>query len=114
MTRHDPGSLDAAVGAGRLFAAAPEALLVVFDGVVTQANERALELVGNDPTGGSTDELLPAWATHARADANFEDGFAREAGSQPLPVEVLVRELGPGVALASIRRGKCRSADLEA
>ncbi|MEA2577626.1 MAG: hypothetical protein QOD78_1214 [Chloroflexota bacterium] len=101
MTRHDPGSLDEAVGAGRLFAAAPEALLVVREGIVTQANERAVELLGHDPTGGSIEDLLPGWAVHSEAE--FEDVLIRQNGSPTLPVEVHVRQLGDGVTFASIR-----------
>jgi diguanylate cyclase (GGDEF)-like protein/PAS domain S-box-containing protein len=103
MPRHDPGSLDEAVGAGRLFAVAPEALLVVRDGIATQANEAAVELVGRDPTGGSIDDLLPGWAAHAGSEAPFEDVLARGSGSPALPVEVRVRQLDGGVALASVR-----------
>jgi diguanylate cyclase (GGDEF)-like protein/PAS domain S-box-containing protein len=103
MTRHDPGSLDEAVGAGRLFAAAPEALLVVREGAVAQANERAVELLGHDPTGGSIEDLLPGWAAHAPAEAEFEDVLVRRTGSPTLPVEVRIRQLGDGVAFASIR-----------
>ena len=102
MTRHDPGSLDEAVGADRLFAAAPEALIVVREGGVTQANESAVELLGHDPTGGSIEDLLPGWATHAHAEAGFEDVLVRRAGSPTLPVEVRVRQLADGVAFASI------------
>src|SRR6187397_519048 len=103
MTRHDPGSLDETVVADRLFAAAPEALLVVREGAVTQANERAVELLGHDPTGGSIEDLLPGWAAHACAEAEFEDVLIRRTGSPTLPVEVRVRHLGDGVAFASIR-----------
>jgi diguanylate cyclase (GGDEF)-like protein/PAS domain S-box-containing protein len=103
MTRHDPGSLDETVGADRLFAAAPEALLVVREGAVTQANERAMELLGHDPTGGAIEDLLPGWAAHARAEAEFEDVLIHRTGSPTLPVEVRVRQLEDGLALASIR-----------
>ena len=101
MSRHDPCSLDETVGADRLFAAAPEALLVVREGAVTQANELAVELLGNDPTGGSIEDLLPGWAAHAEGD--FEDELVRPTGPPTLPVEVRVRHLGDGVAFASIR-----------
>ena len=103
MTRHDPASLDETVGADRLFAAAPEALLVVRAGAVTQANERAVELLGHDPSGGSIEDLLPGWAAHAHAEAEFEDVLIRRTGSPTLPVEVRVRQLEDGLALASIR-----------
>jgi diguanylate cyclase (GGDEF)-like protein/PAS domain S-box-containing protein len=95
--------LDEAVGADRLFAAAPEALFVVRDGRVMQANEVAAELLGHDPTDASIEDLLPGWAAHARSEAPFEDVLVRESGGPALPVEVRVRLLGEGVALASIR-----------
>jgi diguanylate cyclase (GGDEF)-like protein/PAS domain S-box-containing protein len=103
MLRHEPGSVDAALGADRLFAAAPEALLVVRGEVVTQANERAVELIGHDPSGDPIHDLLLGWAAHAQTEAAFEDVLPRADDTQPLPVEVRVRQLGDGVALAAVR-----------
>jgi diguanylate cyclase (GGDEF)-like protein/PAS domain S-box-containing protein len=103
MLRHEPGSLDEALGADRLFAAAPEALLVVRAELVTQANERAVELIGHDPAGASIHDLLLGWAAHSHAETAFEDSLPRGSGSPALPVEVRVRQLGDEVWLASVR-----------
>ena len=101
MLRHEPGSLEAALGADRLFAAAPEALFVLRGGEVVLANEQAVDLVGRDATGHPLQELLSGWADHA-ADAPFEASVTRADGSA-LPVEVRVRRLDAETEIVAVR-----------
>ena len=102
MLRHEPGSLDAALGADRLFAAAPEALFVLRGNDIALANERGTELVGRDPSGSPIADLVSGWGDHGGAEDPFEAMLTREDGSA-LPVEVRVRRLGDEAGIVAIR-----------
>jgi diguanylate cyclase (GGDEF)-like protein/PAS domain S-box-containing protein len=102
MLRHEPGSLDAALGGDRLFAAAPEALFVLRGTDIVVANERAVELVGGDPVGSSMAALVAGWEAHAGSDASFEAVLTR-SDRTPLPVEIRVHALDGEASIAAIR-----------
>ena len=102
MIRHEPGSVDAALGADRLFAAAPEALFVLRGNDIALANESGAELVGRDPSGSSAADLVSGWSDHAGTEDPFEATFTKADGSS-LPVEVRVRPLEDGTAIVAIR-----------
>jgi diguanylate cyclase (GGDEF)-like protein/PAS domain S-box-containing protein len=85
-----------------LFEAAPEALLVVVDGEVTNANAAAVELIGADPVGRAVTDLLPGWS--GAVDPMPEDAeLRRNADDEPLPVEVRARVAADTSVVVSIR-----------
>jgi diguanylate cyclase (GGDEF)-like protein/PAS domain S-box-containing protein len=102
MLRHDPDSFDAALEPDRLFAAAPEALLVLRGGGIVHANDRAAELLGRDPVGLKIRDLIPAWRDRSDDSAPFEAELTRP-GAPALPVEVRVRRLDTDAAIVAIR-----------
>jgi diguanylate cyclase (GGDEF)-like protein/PAS domain S-box-containing protein len=102
MLRHEPGSVDAALGGDRLFAAAPEALFVLRGTHIALTNERAAELVGTEAAGSSIAALVEGWQHHVESDGPFEAVLTRPDGA-PLPVEVRVRLLDDNVSIVAIR-----------
>ena len=102
MIRHEPGSVDAALGADRLFAAAPEALFVLRGNDIVLANESGAELVGRDPSGSPAAELVSGWSDHVGSEDPFEAILTKADGSS-LPVEVRLRPLEDGTAIVAIR-----------
>ena len=94
-------STDALVDPAQLFAAGPEALLVVREGRIACANERALDLVGRPIAGLDLHEVIPDWRA-APDDAVPFEAMLRCADGE-LAVEVRVRELEDGVTVASLR-----------
>jgi diguanylate cyclase (GGDEF)-like protein/PAS domain S-box-containing protein len=101
MLRHEPGSLEGALGGDLLFRAAPEALFVLRGDDVSLANEHGAELVGRDPSGSRVDELILGWSDHAASEA-FEAALTRDDGST-LPVEVRIRAVEDGVSIVAVR-----------
>lgn len=87
---------------GALFLHAPEALLVVRDGIVERANDRARELVGHDPSGDPVRDAIPAWPDDHEGDAPFEATVLR-VGREDLPVRVRLRACLDGSTIASLR-----------
>ena len=83
------GGLDA----DGLLRAAPEALLLVQDGVVTWANDRATSLVGADPSGRPVAELVSGWRGTPEDAVPFDAAIVASQGE--LPVEVRVSPVGP-------------------
>jgi diguanylate cyclase (GGDEF)-like protein/PAS domain S-box-containing protein len=102
MLRHEPGSFDAAFEPDRLFASAPEALLVLRGDGIAYANERATELLGRDPTGLPIRELVPAWRVRPDDATPFEAELTRP-DTPGLPVEVRVRHLDADTSILAIR-----------
>ena len=80
-----------------LFDAAPEALAVVIDGEVAQANAQFRAVLGRDPVGEMIDQLIDGWVVTTEA---FDAVLATTAG--PLPVEVRAAAAGDG-SVVSIR-----------
>ncbi len=87
---------------GSLFRHAPEALLVVRNGVVERANERACELIGRDPSGSSIREAVPVWP-HGREQEVPFDALVVRSGEEDLPVEVRVQACPDGASIVSLR-----------
>ena len=106
-------STDALVDPAQLFAAGPEALLVVREGRIACANERALDLVGRPIAGLDLHEVIPDWRA-APDDAVPFEAMLRCAEGE-LAIEVRVRELEDGVTVASLRDARaliaCREAE---
>jgi diguanylate cyclase (GGDEF)-like protein/PAS domain S-box-containing protein len=102
MLRHESGAFDAALGADALFAAAPEALLVLRADVVEGANARAVELLGGDPTGTPIRDLVPGWRDRGEDAAPFEAQLDRP-GAVPLPVEIRIGRSDAGTTVVAIR-----------
>jgi diguanylate cyclase (GGDEF)-like protein/PAS domain S-box-containing protein len=86
----------------RMFDRAPEALLVVRDGVVERMNDRASELVGHDLTGSAIRDAVPDWREGLEQEVPF-DATVVHAGREDLPVEVRVRTCPDGAAIVSLR-----------
>lgn len=86
--------------AARLLAAVPEAVLVVRDGTITYANDRALTLIGSDPTGERPADVIEGWK--APADELFE-ATLRRATDTALPVQVRLTHLDGSVTIAVLR-----------
>ena len=105
-------STDALVDPAQLFAAGPEALLVVREGRIACANERALDLVGRPIAGLDLAEVIPDWRA-APDDAVPFEAMLRCADGE-LAVEVRVRELEDGVTVASLRDARALIAGREA
>ncbi len=92
--------MDAARDPAQLFAAGPEALLVVRSGRVESVNARAIELIGRDVAGTEIRAAIPDWREAPEDTVPFEATLRQEAGD--LPVEVRARAMGD-VSVVSIR-----------
>ncbi len=94
---HDPiSATDQGLQAGPWFDAAPEALLVIADGVVVAANRAAAALAGVDPAGRPLETLLEGWAQSE----DPAEAMLRMPGRESLPVEVRQSEVGDRLLLA--------------
>jgi diguanylate cyclase (GGDEF)-like protein/PAS domain S-box-containing protein len=96
-----PGPLYAALDPARLFAAGPEALLVLRAGRVECLTGGAIALVGRDLTGTSISDSIPDWREDGDDTVPYEAVLHGARGD--LPVEIRVRTLDIGVVVASIR-----------
>lgn len=85
-----------------LFQHAPEALIIVRDGVVERANDRACELMGSDPSGRLVRDVVSAWREGREREVPFEATIGG-AGREDLPVQVRVRPCPDGMVVASLR-----------
>ena len=94
--------IEAAVDAARLFAAGPEAMLVVRGDRVVCANERAAELAARDLTGVDLCDAVPDWRSEPDDAVPFEATLLRGDGVN-LPVEIRVRRLAESLVVASVR-----------
>jgi len=83
--------------AARLLAAVPEAVLVVRDGEIAYTNERAVALIGRDPTGDPPAALVEGW--RAQADEAFE-GTLRTSDDVAFPVQVRLTDLDGATTVA--------------
>ncbi len=99
--------------AASLLASAPEALLVVLEGHITWANERASELVGRDPAGDAIRTLIPDWRDAPEDEVPFEAILAGPDDELPIQVRV-ARTAVPGALLVSIRDARELRAGREA
>jgi diguanylate cyclase (GGDEF)-like protein/PAS domain S-box-containing protein len=100
---HDgPAPVDLGLEAGRLLEAFPEASFVLADGRIEWVNERFVQLLGHDPTGGGVEETIPDWRDGLDAEVPFEAGLRCPSGGS-LPVELRSRSLGGGRAIVSVR-----------
>lgn len=82
--------LDAAV----LLAAVPEAVVVVRDGVIVYANERATGILGSEAAGRPAEALITRWKTPISGAGQFEGVLAQGTGHPGLPVQVSIRPTG--------------------
>ncbi len=94
-------SVEPGLDAGNLFDVAPEAFLVLREGEIVGANQRAVELVGHDPAGDSIHVLVSGWSAPGSEDA--VDLVLSRSGSEDLPVEVRARTLADGTTIVSLR-----------
>ena len=105
-------ALEAALDPLRLFAAGPEALIAVLDGRIASANDRALELIGREVVGSHVRDTIPDWSEPPIEVLPFESVLHCADGE--LPVEVRVRRLDDGVAVASLRDARALIAGRDA
>jgi diguanylate cyclase (GGDEF)-like protein/PAS domain S-box-containing protein len=97
----EPQSLMSRAGPDDLFHVAPEALLVVAQGLVARANTAAVELIGADPVGTPIVDLLGGWST-ADPSVPFDAELLRKQ-QESLPVEVRTQELTDGGLVVALR-----------
>jgi diguanylate cyclase (GGDEF)-like protein/PAS domain S-box-containing protein len=105
--------VETAIDAARLFAAGPEAMLVLRAGRVACVNERAAELAGRDLEDVDIREAIPDWREGLDEAVPFEAALVRADGSE-LPVEIRVRRLAADCVVASIRDARRLIAGREA
>ena len=101
------------VDAERLFAAAPEPLLVVRDHRIELANDQASAFLGCDPVGLDVHEVIPEWVEGADAGVTFEAIIMSPAGGG-LPGEVRVRRLDASTSIVAIHDARAVIAGREA
>jgi diguanylate cyclase (GGDEF)-like protein/PAS domain S-box-containing protein len=97
----------------RLFAAAPEALLVLRGSRIELANARAVALLGADPAGREVGDLLIGWVEGADAAVPFETTL-RTADGTELAGEVRVQRIDHDRAIVAIRDARALIAAREA
>jgi diguanylate cyclase (GGDEF)-like protein/PAS domain S-box-containing protein len=102
-----------ALDAASLLRIAPEAMLLVREGTVTWANDRAVALVGADPAGTPIAELLPDHRAAQEAAVPYEAALATPAGELPVEVRGVETE-EPGVLLLAVRDARRAVEDREA
>jgi diguanylate cyclase (GGDEF)-like protein/PAS domain S-box-containing protein len=112
MLRHDPTQA-ADLDPGRLLHAAPEALIVVLDGRILDANRRMAELACCEPDGRPVRDLIPDWRDAPEDAVPFQATLVVEQGGE-LPVEVRVCHLDEHLLVASIRDARALIAGREA
>ena len=98
----DEIKIETAIDAARLFAAGPEAMLVLRADRVACANERALELAGRDLAELEVHEAIPDWPEGPDDTATFEATLVLGDGSE-LPVEIRARRIGVELVVLSLR-----------
>jgi len=98
----DEIEIETAIDAARLFAAGPEAMLVLRADRVACANERALELAGRELAELDVREAIPDWREGLDDTLTFEATLVRGDGSE-LPVEIRARRLGVELVVVSLR-----------
>ena len=105
--------IEATIDPARLFAAGPEAMLVLRAGRVACANERADELAGRDLSELDVREVFPDWPEEPDDAVPFETTLVRPDGAE-LPVEIRMRRLAADLVVASIRDARHLIAGREA
>ena len=102
MSGDGSAPLDLGFETARLFEALPEASFVVDGSRIEAVNERFVEMLGHDPTGGEVRATIPHWREGRLAETPFEAEL-RCPGGGGLPVEVRVRALDGERAVVSVR-----------
>jgi diguanylate cyclase (GGDEF)-like protein/PAS domain S-box-containing protein len=102
MSGDGSAPLDLGFETARLFEASPEASFVVDGSRIEAVNERFIEMLGLDPTGGEVRATIPHWREGRLAETPFEAEL-RCPGGGGLPVEVRVRALDGERAVVSVR-----------
>ena len=102
MSGDGSAPLDLGFETARLFEASPEASFVVDGSRIEAVNERFVEMLGHDPTGGEVRATIPHWREGRLAETPFEAEL-RCPGGGGLPVEVRVRALDGERAVVSVR-----------
>ncbi len=102
MSGDGSAPLDLGLETARLFEASPEASFVVDGSRIEAVNERFVEMLGHDPTGGEVRATIPHWREGRLAETPFEAEL-RCPGGGGLPVEVRVRALDGERAVVSVR-----------
>ena len=113
MVEKEPAPPIAGLDAERLFAAAPEPLLVVRDHRIELANDQAAAFLGCDPIGLDVHEVIPEWVEGADAGVPFEATIRSPAGGE-LPGEVRVRRLDASTSIVAIHDARAVIAGREA
>ena len=86
----------------RLFEASPEASFVLHGSRIEAVNERFVEMLGHDPTGGDVHETIPDWREGSSAGPPYEADLRCPHGDA-LPVEVRVRALDDDRTVVAVR-----------
>ena len=86
----------------RLFDASPEASFVLRGDRIEAVNERFVEMLGHDPSGGDVRETIPDWREGPAASVPYEAALRCPQGDA-LPVEVRVRALDGERAVVAVR-----------
>ncbi len=102
MSGDGSAPLDLGFETARLFEASPEASFLVDGSRIEAVNERFVEMLGHDPTGGEVRATIPHWREGHLAGTPFEAEL-RCPGGGGLPVEVRVRALDGERAVVSVR-----------
>ncbi len=113
MLENEPGSSVTGIGPDRLFAAAPEALVVVRDHRIELANEAAVAFLGSDLVGLEIHKLIADWVEGADAGVPFETAVRTPAGGE-LAGEVRVQRIDASTAIVAIRDARALIAGREA
>jgi diguanylate cyclase (GGDEF)-like protein/PAS domain S-box-containing protein len=113
MRENEQGSSVTGVDPERLFAAAPEALLVVRGRRIELANEMARAFLGCDPAGLEIHEVIADWVEGADAGVPFESTIRSPAGGE-LAAEVRVQGMDGSTAIVAIRDARALIAGREA
>lgn len=113
MVEKEPAPPITSVDAERLFAAAPEALLVIRDHRIELANDQATAFLGCDPVGFDIHEVIPGWVEGADAGVPFETTIVSPAGGE-LPGEIRVRRLDASTSIVAIHDARALIAGREA
>jgi diguanylate cyclase (GGDEF)-like protein/PAS domain S-box-containing protein len=113
VVEKEPAPPITGLDAERLFAAAPEALLVVRDHRIDLANDQAAAFLGSDPVGLDVHEVIPEWVEGADGGVAFEATIKSPAGGE-LPGEVRVRRLDASTSIVAIHDARALIAGREA
>jgi len=113
VVEKEPAPPIAGLDAERLFAAAPEPLLVIRDHRIELANDQAHAFLGCDPIGLDIHEVISGWVEGADAGVPFEATITSPAGGE-LPGEVRVRRLDESMSIVAIHDARAVIAGREA